>query len=151
MTAGILPGQTPRTMTPADREARWTLWVRFAIEAASHDEACAVTDEALAGLEMELPLRGEPTIHPLGLRDGIWVATAEPDLTGLKSIEPDDASTRCTYVEGHFGAGALWTCRATGAQAKCEWPPDIWSRRPGQDDVLLHPAVRAVIIWCQAK
>jgi hypothetical protein len=151
MTPDILPGQTPRTMTPADREARWTLWVRFAIEAASPDEARAVTDEALAGLEMELPLRGEPTIQPLGLRDGIWVATAEPDLTGLRSIEPDDASTRCTYVEGHFGAGVPWTSRATGDQAKAEWPPDIWSRRPGQDDVLLHPAVRAVIIWCQAK
>ena len=100
---------------------------------------------------MELPLRGEPTIQPLGLRDAIWVATAEPDLTGLQSIEPDDAATRVRYVSSSFGTDVLWTVRATGRQAKWEWPPDIWSRRPGQDDVLLHPAVHAVIIWCEAK
>jgi hypothetical protein len=100
---------------------------------------------------MELPLRGEPTIQPLGLRDAIWVATAEPDLIGLQSIEPDDAATRVRYVSSSFGTDVLWTVRATGRQAKWEWPPDIWSRRPGQDDVLLHPAVHAVIIWCEAK
>lgn len=90
-------------------------------------------------------------IQSLGLGDGIWVATAEPDLTRLQSIEPDDAATRVRYVCSGFGTDVLWTVRATGHQAKWEWPPDIWSRRPGKDDVLLHPAVLAAIIWCEAK
>jgi hypothetical protein len=151
MAADILPDQPASTVIPAEREARWTLWLRFAIEAASHDEARAVIGQALARLEMELPLHGEPTIQPLGLRDGIWVATVEPDLTGLQSIEPDNAATRVRYVSSHFGADVLWTGRATGHQAKWEWPPDIWSRRPGKDDVLLHAAVQAVVVWCDAK
>jgi hypothetical protein len=151
MTADILPGQAGSAISPAGREARWTLWLRFAIKAASQEEARSVTDQALAGLDMELPLRGEPTIRPLGLRDGIWVAIAEPDVTGLQSIEPDDAAMRVRYVSGHFGTDVLWTVRVTGQQAKWEWPPDIWSRRPGRDDVLLHPAVQAVIIWCEPK
>ena len=54
-------------------------------------------------------------------------ATAEPDLTGLQSIEPDDAATRVRYVCSRFGTDVLWTARATGHQAKWEWPPDIWS------------------------
>jgi hypothetical protein len=155
MTADVLPGLLPGVMTPAEREARWTLWVRFAIEAASYGEARAVTDDVLACLApvdqgRVLPLRGQPAIQPLGLREGIWVATVEPDLTGLQSIEPDDAKTRGSYVSGHFGASVLWTCRVTGEQAKWEWPPDLWSRRPGTDDILLHHAVRAVTIWCEA-
>lgn len=150
-TAGPPPGQSARPVTPAEREARWTTWVRFAIEAASEDEARAVTGQALAGLDRELPLRGDPAIGPFDLRDGIWVATVEPDLTRLPSIEPDDAPTRCSYVASHFGTGVLWTSHGTERQAKRDWPPDIWSRRPGQDDVLLHPALQAVMIWCAAK
>lgn len=148
MTADFQPARPSSTVTPAEREAGWALWVRLAIEAASSDEARAAAGHALAGLEMELPLRSEPTIQPLGLREGIWVATAEPDLTGLESVEPDNAVTRVRYVSGHFGPDVLWTSRATEHQAKWEWPPDIWSRRPGQDDVLVYPAVRAAIIWC---
>ena len=151
MTADIPPDQPASTMTPAEREARWTLWLRFAIEAGSQEEARAVTGQALAGLEMELLLGDEPTIQPLGLRVGIWVATAKPDLTGLQSIEPDNAATRVRYVSSRFGTDVLWTVRATRHQAKWEWPPDIWSRRPGKDDALLHPAVLAAIIWCEAK
>ncbi len=52
MTADIPPDQPASIMTPAEREARWTLWLRFAIEAGSQEEARAVTGQALAGLEM---------------------------------------------------------------------------------------------------
>jgi hypothetical protein len=54
MTAKILHGQPVSIMTPAEREARWTLWSRFAIEAGSPEEVRAITGQALAGLEMEL-------------------------------------------------------------------------------------------------
>jgi len=141
-------------MTPAQREARWRLRLRFAIEAATEDEARAILNQALAGLAEELPLRGEPVIHPRQrhIPDRIWVAELEPDLTHLPAIDPDDAMTRCRYVDGHFPVGLTWSVpQDTEREARREWPPDTWQRQPGEDDVLLHPAVRTVMIFCMAK
>ena len=135
-------------MIPAERETRWALSVRFAIEATSEAEARAILSQALARLDGELPVQGEPTITPLRLRDGIWVATLMPDLTALASIEPDDATNRCRYVSSHFGVGVGWISRDTERVARWDWPTDIWSRSP-EDDVLLHPAVKAVMILCK--
>jgi hypothetical protein len=134
-----------------DREARWRLFVRFAIEAASEDEARRVLGQALAGLKPRMPLRGEPVTRPRRTRDNMWVAHLEPDLTHLQEIDPDDAKTRCSLVAGYFPAGVTWLVpQRTWREAKREWPPDIWQRQPGHDDVLLHPAVRAVMIFCTA-
>ena len=47
MSPGIPPGQSAGAMTPAEREARWALLVRFAIEAASEAEARAILSQAL--------------------------------------------------------------------------------------------------------
>lgn len=144
-------GDPAGAITPAEREARWLLTVRFAIGAAGGAEAVAIIGQVLARLDRELPLQGEPTIDPLRLRDGVWVATLKPDLTVLSSVEPDDAPNRCRYVSSHFGVGVTWTSRDSKQGARWDWPPDIWSRQRGQDDVLLHPAVQAVMIWCEAK
>jgi hypothetical protein len=141
MSPGMPPGESAGTMSPAEREARWALSVRFAIEAA--DQA-----EARVRFDRELPLQGEPTIAPLRRRNGIWVATLIPDLTVLASVEPDDARNRCRYVSSHFGVGPSWMSRDTERAARWDWPPDIWSRSP-EDDVLLHPAVQAVVILCE--
>jgi hypothetical protein len=135
-------------MTPADREARWALSVRFAIEAPNEADARDILGRVLARLDRELPLQGEPMITPLRHRDGIWVATILPDLTVLASVEPDDATNRCRYVTSHFGVGVGWMSRDTERAARWDWPPDIWSRSP-EDDVLLHPAVQAVMILCK--
>ena len=143
-------GDSAAALTPAEREERWALSVRFAIEAASEAEARAITGQVLSRLDRELPARDEPTITPLRHRNGIWVATLVPDLAVLSSVEPDDAENRCRYVSSHFPIGVTWTCRATKTGARWDWPPDIWSRSPG-NDVLLHPAVRAVMIWCEAR
>jgi len=140
-------------LAPAEREARWRVLVRFAIEAASGYEAREVLGQALAGLEPGLLLGGGPVIRPRYRRvpDRIWVADLEPDLTHLQEIDPDDAKTRCSFVVGHFPAGVTWAApQNTWREAKREWPPDIWQRQPGRDDVLLHPAVRAVMIFCAA-
>jgi hypothetical protein len=146
----VIIGDSAAVMTPAEREERWALSVRFAIEAASEAEAQAITGQVLGRLDRELYLQDEPTIAPLWLRDGIWVATLMPDLTVLLSVEPDDAENRCRYVSSHFPIGVTWTSRDTKAGARWDWPPDIWSRSPG-GDVLLHPAVQAVMIWCEAR
>jgi hypothetical protein len=60
-------------MTPAEREAHWSLRLQFAIEAASENEARAILGQALAGVVLRyvppgmqpgLPLRDEPVIVP---------------------------------------------------------------------------------------
>jgi hypothetical protein len=150
MNRAVPPGESAGSMTPAEREARWALSVRFAIEASSEAEARAILSQALTRLDRELPLQGEPPITPLRLRDRIWVATLMPDLTALASVEPDDATNRCRYVSSHFGMGVTWMSHDTEHAARWDWPPDIWSRSP-EDDVLLHPAVQAVMILCEAK
>ena len=150
MSPGVLPGESASTMTPAEREARWALSVRFAIEAASEADARSILGQVLASFDRELPVYGEPAITPLRRRDGMWVATLMPDLTVLESVEPDDARNRCRYVSSHFGVGVGWISRDTDRAARWDWPSDIWSRSP-EDDVLLHPAVRAVMILCEAK
>jgi hypothetical protein len=139
-------------LTPAEREARWRLMLRFAIEAASEEQARAMLGRALAGLQPELRLRGEPVIRPRHRRGPgtIWIAELHPDLTQLQEIDPDDAKTRCRYVQGHFPVGKCWSlARNTAREARADWPPDIWQRRPG-DDTLLHPAVQAVMVYCTA-
>jgi hypothetical protein len=150
VSLGAPSGESAGAVSPAGREARWSLLVRFAIEAASEAAARAILGQALARFRRELSLRGEPTVAPLGLREGIWVVTLLPDLTVLASVEPDDAKNRCRYVSSHFGGDVLWTLRDTNDGSRWDWPPDIWARTP-EDDVLLHPAVQAVMIWCEAR
>jgi len=70
----------------------------------------------------------------------------------MQVIDPDDAPTRRRFVETHFPGDVSWSIPQNAErQAKYEWPPDIWQRQPGQDDVLLHPAVRAVMIYCESR
>ena len=150
-------------MTPAEREAHWSLRLLFALEAASENEARTILVHALAGVVMRyvppgmqpgLPLRDEPVIVPRSQHrtDRIWIARLYPDLTHLPVIDPDDANTRCSFVMNCFPADAHWMAPQSGEHtARREWPPDIWNRQPGEDDVLLHPAVRAVMIYCERK
>ena len=150
MNPAVPPGESTGPMTPAERGARWALSVRFAIEAASDAGARAILGQVLARLERELPVQDEPTITPLRRQEDIWVAMLMPDLTVLAVVEPDDATNRCRYVSSHFGVGVGWMSRDTERAARWDWPPDIWSRSP-EDDVLLHPAVQAVMILCEAR
>jgi len=154
MATGVPPGPVAGTVSPAEREAHWNLFVRLAVEAASEDEARAVLGQVLAGLDGELPLYRDPVIHPRWRRnpDEIWVAELAPDLTQLQVIDPDDAKTRCRFVQGYFPVGVSWILPQNAErEARIEWPPDIWQRQHGKDDVLLHPAVRAVMIYCKAR
>jgi hypothetical protein len=61
MNRAVPPGESAGSMTPAEREARWALSVRFAIEASSEAEARAILSQALTRLDRELPLQG---CHP---------------------------------------------------------------------------------------
>ncbi|MGH3303016.1 MAG: hypothetical protein ACRDOK_15320 [Streptosporangiaceae bacterium] len=141
-------------MTPAEREARWTLGVWFALKADSNARADTALRGALARLDPQLPLRAEPVLHPRDRRrsDHVWVAETEPDLSFFEQIDPDDAKTRCATVQGHFPVGTMWDVPVNNAHyARREWPTEIFSRRPGIDDVLLHPAVLGVKIFCDEK
>jgi hypothetical protein len=135
--------------TATERETHWRIYLRFAIDANTEEAARAVANDALSRLDQPLRLRGEPVIRP---HYDMWFADAEPDLTHLESIDPDDAKTRVRYVETHFPGGVTWSLPQNGERvAKHEWPPDIWNKVPGRDDLLLDPAIRAVRIYCEEK
>lgn len=142
-------------LSPAEREVRWILRVRFAIEATSESDALSILRQGLSQLARELPLRGGPVARPRSSQnlDNIWIAQIEPDLTHLQMIDPDDARTRCRLVETHFPTpvGASWRIQTTDYGVNFEWPSDIWNRQPGRDDVMLHPAIRAIMISCTSK
>jgi len=152
MPADDSPGQESENLSPTDREARWDLTVRLAIQASDEERARTILSDAWAVLRKDLRLRGPPVIRPRYSQtpDHIWIAELKPDLTHLREIEPDNAPTRCSYVMGHFPISVEWVAsQNTERRAKREWPPDIWHRTPRTDDQLLHPAVRAVRICCK--
>lgn len=153
MGAGNPPGPTQEELTPAEREARWELRVHLAIQAAGEEEARTVLAYALAELQPELRLRDTPVIRPRHpIRDNVWVAVLEPDLTHLQVLEPDNAPTRCSFAMGLFPKVTGWTMPLNcEREARREWPPDIWHSQPEKEDAPLHPAVRAVMISCKVK
>ena len=138
-----------QTLTPGAHESRWDVSLRLAIEPASEAEARAITSLVMSRMRRELPLQGEPVITPLPAGDGLWDAALRPGPAVLEGIKPNDATNCCRYVSHHFGPDPLWTSRVSGQEARWDWPPDLWSRQPGTDDVLLHPAVQAVMIGCR--
>lgn len=127
--------------------------MRIAVQVVDEKEARAVLDDTLAALRQELPLRAPAIIRPLHRRtdDDIWIAVLEPDLTRILAIEPDNAPTRCSLIMNYFPLNMGWLAsQNTEREAKREWPPSIWGKE-AEDDVLLHPAVRAVMIFCTEK
>ncbi len=93
-----------KTLTAAERDQRWDLSLRLAIEAGSEAEAQVITSQVVSRMRRELPLQGEPVITPLLARDGLWDATQRPDPALLEGIKPDDATNCCRYVGHHFGS-----------------------------------------------
>jgi hypothetical protein len=136
-----------RQLTPAEREAAWTVWVRFGIEASTAEEAQAIAESVFA--QMDATVAGKPEVVPFP--EGYWTVKADIDLTVLPSIEPDDARTRLIFLAGGLDEGVTWNSRESERQGKWDWPPDFWSKRPGSDDVLVHPAIRAAILWASAE
>jgi hypothetical protein len=134
--------------TAVEREAPWTVWVRFLIEAGSEDEARGIADGVIA--QMAAKAAREPEVVAFRRRPGTWVATAHMDLTALPSLEPDDARTRLSYLSAGLGQ-VTWTSRVSEREGRWDWPPDIWSKEPGKDDLLVHPSVLAAILWASAE
>jgi hypothetical protein len=140
----VLPAR-PRAarLKPEDRTTGWTVQVRLAIEAASESEARAIGQAALA--EIGATVKDEPIAIPSST--GLWSVTALMDLSGLGTIEPDNAQTRLSFVSGRMPDKVTWVSHVKDEhQGTYEWPPRIWDRRPGADDQLLHPAIRAALI-----
>ena len=134
--------------TAVEREAPWTVWVRFLIEAGSEDEARGIADGVIA--QMAAKAAREPEVVSFRRRPGTWVATTHMDLTVLPSLEPDDARTRLRYLSSGLGQ-VTWTGRVSEREGRWDWPPDIWSKEPGKDDLLVHPSVLAAILWASTE
>jgi DNA-binding phage protein len=134
----------PATLEPAAGPPAWPAWARFAIEADDEQQPRTIADGVLE--QMTVVAAIGPGTAPLP--DGLWTVTADVDLSGVQ-VEPDDAMTRVHYMIRHLGE-VTWTSREHGRQATMSWPPDVWARRPGADDVLGHPAIRAAVFWVSA-
>jgi hypothetical protein len=156
---GLMPGRKdalpprpparldPATLEPPAGQPAWSAWVRFAMEAGSEQEARSIAAGVLDQMGVTATIGREVGPVP----EGLWTVTADVDLSDVQ-FEPDDAQTRATYITsitGHLGE-VTWTGRAKDHQYRMQWPPDIWSRRPGADDMLGHPAIRAAVIYVWA-
>lgn len=130
----------------AGRKVGWSVCLRFGIEAPGEAEAQSIAAAALSKLALgkaRIGLASAPWAAP-ARRAGFWVVTIDLDVSGLGSIEPDDARTYAAYVGGQFDV--QWNSRGREPEAAWTWPPDFWDRRPGIDDQLLHPAIHAAMI-----
>jgi len=136
----------PATLQPPATPPAWSARVAFAMEAGSEQEARAIADGVLEQMGNTAAVR-ELQAGPVP--EGLWTVNADIDLAGI-NFEPDDAETRLSYLVGELGE-VTWTSRITERQGTFQWPPDVWSRQPGRDDVLGHPAIRAARIWTAAE
>lgn len=147
----VLPPRPPARLDPATLEpptARpaWSAGVMFAIDAGSEQEARAIAGAVLDEMGVTATIAGDRT-GPVP--EGLWTVTADVDL-GNVTVEPDNAENRLSYLARNL-EGVTWVSKTTeDIRAVRQWPPDIWGRQAGADDVLVHPAIRAVRIWASA-
>ena len=147
----VLPPRPPARLDPATLEppaARpsWSAGVMFAIDAGSEQEARAIAGAVLDQMGGTATILGDRT-GPVP--EGLWTVTADVDL-GNVTVEPDNAENRLSYMTLNL-EGVTWVSKTTGDnRAVRQWPPDVWARQAGADDVLVHPAIRAVRIWASA-
>jgi hypothetical protein len=118
----------------------------FAIEAADQSAARQIGNKVLR--QMDVVLAGPPTARQS--REQVWTIMAELDLSALPEIEPDNAHTRVSYVTRNLGS-VTWRVNSSDDRREIhEWPPGFWAQHPEDDQLLAHPAVRAVLIHASA-
>jgi hypothetical protein len=147
----VLPPRPPARLDPATLEPpaagpAWSAGVMLAIDAAGEQEARAIAGAVLDQMDVTATIRDDRT-GPVP--EGLWTVTADVDLSDV-TVEPDSAENRVSYM-GRNLERVTWVSTATGgSRAVREWPPDVWGRQPGADDVFVHPAIRAARIWAMA-
>jgi hypothetical protein len=152
----VLPPRPPARLDPAILEPpagpqTWSATVTFAVEAGSEHEASAIARGVLdqmggpTAISGAMPGTGQES-GPIPER--LWTVAADFDLSGMQ-VEADDMEA-FSDLRGDL-RGAAWTGRVKDRQGGWDWPPSIWARRPGADDVLGHPAIRAARIRVSAS
>jgi hypothetical protein len=134
------------TLEPPAAKPTWSARVMFAMEAGSEHEAKQIAGRVLDQMAVA-DVISQTQAAPIP--EGLWTVNADLDLAGVQ-FEPDDAQTRLSYLTAHL-EGVTWVGRVSDGQGVYSWPPDIWSRQPGQDDILGHPAIRAARLWVNAE
>jgi hypothetical protein len=147
----VLPPRPPArldlaTLEPPKSQLAWSGRAMFAIDGGTEQEARAIAGGVLDQMAVAATISEDRTG---AVPDGLWTVTADIDLSDVL-VEPDDAMTRVSYLIRNL-ADVTWENRVSDRRAMLQWPPDLWSRRPGADDVLGHPAIRAVKIWTSAE
>lgn len=148
----VLPPRPPARLDPATLEPpktlpAWSAGLMLAIDAGSEQEARAIAGSLLHQMDVPATIRDDRT-GPVP--EGLWTVTADVDLSDV-TVEPDNAENRVSYLARNL-EGVTWVSRlARGRRAVREWPPDVWDRQPGADDVFGHRAIRAVRIWASGE
>jgi hypothetical protein len=147
----VLPPRPPArldraTLEPPAARPAWSARAMFAMEASDEQEARAIAGSVLDQMNVADAI-SQTQAAPIP--EGLWTVNADLDLAGER-FEPDDAQTRLSYLTDHL-EGVTWVGRVSDRQGGYSWPPDLWSRQPGQDDVLVHPAIRAAKVWVTAE
>jgi hypothetical protein len=136
----------PATLEPPAARPAWSAGVMFALDAGGEQEARAIAGTVLDQMDVTATIRDDRT-GPVP--EGLWTVTADVDLSNV-TVEPDSAENRVSYLARNLER-VKWVGTATSdSRAVREWPPGVWAREPGADDVLVHPAIRAARIWVTA-
>lgn len=143
-----LPPRPPARLDPTTLELPvappvWSAGVMFAIDAASEQEAKAIAGTVLGQMGISATIRDDRT-GPVP--EGLWTVTADADLSEM-TFEPDNAESRISYLTRNLEL-VKWVSGPAGDRRRVwHWPPDVWNREPGKDDVMAHPAIRAAQVW----
>jgi len=132
----------PATLEPPVTQPAWSAGVMFAIDADGEQEARAVAGTVLDQMEVTATIRDDRT-GPVP--EGLWTVTADVDLSNVTSSPTARRTASLTWRATLERVKWVGTATA-GNRAVSEWPPNVWAREPGADDVLAHPAIRAARI-----
>jgi hypothetical protein len=124
-----------------DPRQDWLVRLRLAIDADDADRAREIAEQVLH--KMDVSAAGEPQVTRSAGRAQYWNVVIAVNMSGLRPITPDDASTCFRYVTRNL-TGVRFTGPAADSRRSglWEWLPDSW-QLAGQQQELAHPAVRA--------
>lgn len=120
----------------------WPAHATFAVTAGNLAQARTIIATVLDALHLApaSPVRAEP------LRAGSWTVHADIEIPGMSAIDPGDAHSRAVHLAGLIRGAGNWTLREGPGHFEAEWPPDIWAADPGDQQILITPAVKAAVI-----
>jgi hypothetical protein len=121
-------------------KGQWNVTMRFAVGVPDEPEARNIVSDVVQAMDVSVGKQLEAS--PAADSEDCWSITASLNLSGLQSIEPDDAMSRFRYVTRNL-AGISFARRpkASDTANVWEWVPSRPETGARQEE-LIHPAIR---------